>query len=386
MPKNKKLVSPVKPTDELPVTAEAKRRKRKNLTIVVASAILAVIIGVSFLGWWLVYKKPLLASIATINGRQISVDYILRRCLWSITDASTGNTSGTASPLSVIQDVIQDTLIEQVAAKPPYNITVSDADIDKALRDQANTAMSSTSTPVTLSESEFREWYRQTLNISQLSDKEFREYVKIRVMSQRLNQYLADRMSYNVDQVHIYDIVVNDGTLANDIKTRIDNGEDFQTIAKELSQDSDTQPKGGDMGWVPVDVLKSIDMVIGNTADTLEIGKVSYPVQLSSAQSSSSDGSDQPYYLFLVTERDKTKLVEDANYIAVLKNELIKNWINEQMSPGSTNVVTLHGRGQSGGYDSTTNAWILYQIENLKHSRGIKDATTTTTANPLTGQ
>jgi hypothetical protein len=147
------------------------------------------------------------------------------------------------------------------------------------------------------------------------------------------------------------------------------------------------------MGWVPIDVLKSIDNVIGSTAESLEVGQVSYPVQMTSSSSSSSsdssgDSSDQPYYLLLVTEKNPAMPVTNSQYISVLQGLQLQNWLNEQMDSTKTkNVVKLHGHGQNGGFDSSTNAWILYQIEKLKRSRGIKDATTTTTAtDPITGQ
>jgi hypothetical protein len=52
----------------------------------------------------------------------------------------------------------------------------------------------------------------------------------------------------------------------------------------------------------------------------------------------------------------------------------------------SKQQVKLLGRGQKGGYDSSTEAWLKYEIEKLKASRGIIETTTTTTTNPLTGQ
>ena len=186
MPKKKKQVRKVQPKiqpiiDDLPETTDAKRRRRKNNTILIASAILAVIIGVSVFGWYLAYKRPLLVNVASVNGKNISVDYVLRRCLMSIYDASTNTTTGTADPLSIIDSIIQEQIVEQDAAKPPYNITVTDADIDQELRNEANsssdttqlTRIPATTTPTTttptMTDAEFNEWYRQLMNNTQLS-------------------------------------------------------------------------------------------------------------------------------------------------------------------------------------------------------------------------
>ena len=383
MPKKKKLVRKIQPiVDDLPETADAKRRRRKNNTIIIASVILAVIIGVSVFGWFLAYKRPLLTNVAAVNGKKISIDYILRRCLMSIYNASTNTTTGNADPLGIIQSVIQEQVVEQDAAKAPYNITVTEADIDQALRDEANLSSSgsSTTTPVhTLTDAEFNEWYRQTLNNTQLSDQELRELIKVGIMEQRLNTYLSDNMLGTADQVHLWDIVVADQTTAADIKQRIDNGEDFATIAKELSIDSNTSAQGGDMGWVP---LKILDSNLEYTANKADIGIVSYPVQLSSAMQQSDSGSTQPFYLLMVTEKATARAVDNPDFISVLKGRLLQDWLDTQMA-SKDNKIELHGRGISGGYDSTTNAWILYQIERLKRSRGIKDTTTTSAA---TGQ
>ena len=87
-------------------------------------------------------------------------------------------------------------------------------------------------------------------------------------------------MPTTAEQVHLYDIVVPDSTTATDIKSRIDAGEDFMTIASEVSLDTATKDKGGDMGWVP---LKALDANLANTVTNLDIGKVSDPVQTSTA-------------------------------------------------------------------------------------------------------
>jgi foldase protein PrsA len=391
MPKKKKPVRKDQPIDDLPETADAKRRRRKNNTIIIASLILAVIIGVSVFGWYLAYKRPLLTNVAVVNDKKISVDYILRRCLMSIYDASTNTTTGTADPLGIIQSIIQEQIVEQDAAKPPYNITVTDADIDQALRNEANSsssANSTTTTPTTttqtMTDAEFNEWYRQLLNNTQLTDKELRELMKVGIMEQRLNTYLSDNMSITTDQVHLWDIVVSDQTTAADIKQRIDNGEDFSTIAKELSIDSNTSTQGGDMGWVPT---KTLDSSLEYTANKADIGIVSNPVQLSTAtqSSSSSSGNTEPFYLLMVTEKATAREVDNPDYVSILQGRLVQDWLDTEMA-SKDNVIELHGRGIKGGYDSTTNAWILYQIERLKRSRGIKNTTTTTTTNPLTGQ
>jgi hypothetical protein len=198
-------------------------------------------------------------------------------------------------------------------------------------------------------------------------------------MTQRLQKLLGDNMPTTAEQVHLYDIVLPDYNTAADVKKRIAEGEDFMTIASEVSLDTDTKDKGGDMGWLPIKVL---DSYLESAVTNLDIGVVSDPLQTStSADQYSSTGEQQPYLLLMVTEKAVAREV-DAQYIDSLKSRLIQDWINTQ---ASTQKIALHGRGSSGGYDSETDAWLQYQIEKLKKSRGIKE-TTATTASSLTGQ
>jgi hypothetical protein len=84
----------------------------------------------------------------------------------------------------------------------------------------------------------------------------------------------------------------------------------------------------------------------------------------------------------MVTEKDPARVI-DQQYIPYLQGRLLQDWLNDEMSKQQ---VKLLGRGQKGGYDSSTEAWLKYEIEKLKASRGIIETTTTTTTNPLTGQ
>jgi len=386
MPKQNKTV---KDNNELPKkpqeTKEARQRRRRTNSIITASAILAFIIIIAGGGWYWVYQVPLKAPIIKVNDQTISIMYLLNLCLM--------NSSAPTDTMSMIQSVIDNCIVEQVASQPPYNIKISEADIDKGLRAEANsyyygtdTATSSTTTTTTtaktVTDAEFNEWYRQQLNKSQLSASQFRDLEKVSLIEAQLETYLEARAPTTSDQVHIYDIVAPDLTTAQDIQTRINNGEDFQTIAKEQSQDSDTAAKGGDMGWIP---LSALDSSLSITANNLPIGQVSAPVQTSTAAQaaqSSSDGSNtEPYYLLMVKEKSTGREI-DPQYVNYLSANLLQDWLTKE---SGIQKIKLLGKGSAGGYDSETSAFLQYEIQKLAASRGIT-ITTTTASNNLLGQ
>lgn len=387
MPKQNKTV---KDNNELPKklaeTKEARQRRRRTNSIITASAILAFIIIIAGGGWYWVYQVPLKAPIIKVNDQTISIMYVLNLSLM--------NSSSPTDTMSMIQSVIDNCIVEQVASQPPYNIKISEADVDKGLRAEANsyyygtdtstasTTTTTTTTAKTVTDAEFNEWYRQQLNKSQLSSSQFRDLEKVSLIEAQLETYLEARAPTTSDQVHIYDIVAPDLTTAQDIQTRINNGEDFQTIAKEQSQDSDTAAKGGDMGWIP---LSSLDSSLSTTAQNLPIGQVSAPVQTSTdaqAAQSSSDGSNtEPYYLLMVKEKSTGREI-DPQYVSYLSANLLQDWLTKE---SGIQKIKLLGKGAAGGYDSETSAFLQYEIQKLAASRGIT-LTTTTTSNNLLGQ
>jgi parvulin-like peptidyl-prolyl isomerase len=388
MPKqNKKVKDNNELPKKLPETKEAKQRRRRTNAIITASAILAFIIIVAGGGWYWVYQVPLKAPVIKVNDQTISIMYLLNLTLM--------NSSAPTDTMSMIQSIIDDCIVEQVASQPPYNIKVTEADIDKGLRAEANayyygadtsasstTATTTTTAAKTVTDAEFNEWYRQQLNKSQLSAAQFRDLEKVSLIETQLETYLEARMPTTTDQLHVYDIVANDLTTAQDIQTRINNGEDFQTIAKEQSQDSNTAAKGGDMGWLP---LTALDSSLSATANNLPIGQVSAPVQTSTAAqaaASSSNGSNtEPYYLLMVTEKSTGREI-DPQYVSYLQTNLLQDWLAKE---SGIQKIKLLGKGAQGGYDSETSAFLQYEIQKLAASRGIT-LTTTTTSNNLLGQ
>jgi foldase protein PrsA len=60
---------------------------------------------------------------------------------------------------------------------------------------------------------------------------------------------------------------------------RLENGEDFATLATELSQDTTTAATGGDLGWFAVGTQ---DPELEKVAFNLNIGQLSEPIQTTS--------------------------------------------------------------------------------------------------------
>lgn len=90
--------------------------------------------------------------------------------------------------------------------------------------------------------------------------------------------YDAQRqLAGNGEERRIRRIVVEDEAVAQDIATRLDEEEDFETLVEAFSIDAPSRDKGGDMGWVSRNMLSG---VLAATAFRTPVGGRSAPVQI----------------------------------------------------------------------------------------------------------
>jgi peptidyl-prolyl cis-trans isomerase C len=135
----------------------------------------------------------------------------------------------------VLDLLIEQELIRQTAAA--QGVTVSDAEVDATINDM-------------IAESG-EEYFNGWLAGNFYSLDEFREVIRMDIMSTRLLTPVIDAVPTRAEQVHARHILVNSQEVAEDVLTRLQNGEDFGALAAEYSVDVTTRETGGDLGWFP---------------------------------------------------------------------------------------------------------------------------------------
>lgn len=143
-------------------------------------------------------------------------------------------------------------------------------------------------------------------NLPQVTEKDAKEYYE-----KNKDQFIKPT------EVRLSQIVVTNEDEAKKVYERIDKGEDFGKIAKELSRDEKTKAQGGDIGFFKKGQLNS---QIENVAFSLRKGQVSMPLNLKGQ-----------LYIFKVTdvkgtpvdfEQIKIQLIEQ------LKAKKQQDWFN----------------------------------------------------------
>jgi foldase protein PrsA len=323
--------------------AVQRERKGKRTAYIIAGLVIAVILIIFGVFYYQSYVAPFRRVIITVDDIQIRMGYFLDRTRIAGTD-----------PMSMLYSLANEQLVKLGA--PRYGITVTDQEIDQELRRIA----SGGSGNITVTEAEFKEWYRQRLNETKLSDSQYRELVGTGLLATRLQDYLVKHMPTAVEQIHLNVIVVTTEEEALKVKDRLNAGESFAAVAKEVSLDTASKENGGDVGWVPRGVT-SFDGI----AFSLNIGEVSDPIPYYADTTSSSSTSSAPsaYFVIMISEKADAREVEDK-YVSVVQAQAVKDWLDEESQQHN---IAFHGL-KGDGFDSYTYAWINMQLAKTQSS------------------
>ncbi|MCH5138715.1 peptidylprolyl isomerase [Clostridiaceae bacterium UIB06] len=133
----------------------------------------------------------------------------------------------------------------------------------------------------------FTEQSLKELFTSQLKSQEMYKNVSdnltkdVKVDDKKVEEYYnANKNQYTEkpNKIHIAHILVKTEDEAKKVKDRLDKGEDFAKVAKEVSTDPGSKDKGGDLGTVPY-VDSGMDATFMAAAIALKEGTISAPVK-----------------------------------------------------------------------------------------------------------
>jgi parvulin-like peptidyl-prolyl isomerase len=302
------------------------------------SVVLTVLVVVGGVAGIAIYQNnvaPFQTAVLKVDDAELKMGYFLKRVRLSGQE-----------PLTVLQELTREMIIDLVAPNPPYDIVLTDEDVDQFARELASAG------GAPINDLEFREWYRQQVNDSGLDDDEFRDLLRRNLLSLRMGEYLGDRMPTVVEQVHLHMIAFGSYEDALEIKERLDAGEDFHELAREHNQVPDLKQSGGDLGWLPRAAL--LPNIAGVAFDQLAVGEASQPLALSQASS-----QNQAFAVILVSERADARQVE-GDALAAVRASALPQWFSQEYQ-----YHTVEFHGFNNGYDSETDAWVRWQLARM---------------------
>jgi parvulin-like peptidyl-prolyl isomerase len=180
----------------------------------------------------------------------------------------------------------------------------------------ATPVLTPTATPTPMTRERFGELYGDFLTrleeATGMSEAEFRETIRLSLLHDQMQELIAQEVPTSELQIHARHILLETRAEAETLLRRLEEGEDFATLAEELSQDPGSAQQGGDLGWVPQgQMVPEFD----EAAFSLSPGELSDVVE-----------SSFGFHIILVEERDEDRELEPAT-LEQKRREAFQIWL-----------------------------------------------------------
>jgi hypothetical protein len=258
-------------------------------------------------------------------------------------------------PDPILNDLIDARLIEQEANRRGLRVAPSEVD-DRMQQvvaayasvstptavpmvDASATPPSGTPTPLpTLEPSAYNDGLKKLLDETSLTEREERQEIERNLLREKVQQAIGqEQVPANQEQVHARKIVVATEDQARDVRGQVLGGGDFAELAQQVSTDSATRAKGGDLGWFARGVQPK---TIEDAAFALEPGQLSDVV---------SNGDS--FQVIQVVEREPDRPVA-ADQLTTLRNQAFNTWLSQRRASPDVRL----------SFGSADKDWILSKI------------------------
>jgi PPIC-type PPIASE domain len=231
---------------------------------------------------------------------------------------------------NTLQGLIEDVLIKKKAQEAGLSVTLSEAqaqirtDVESSLAAQASSITSTetisgpTPVPTAIPAATIDATLQAFLARVGLPLSAYERIEQRNLLRGKVSDLLASQVMSTGLMIHVQLIMTDTQAVADTAKQRIDAGEDFATVAKEVSGESQVQTNGGDLGWLAADQLtSSYGTDLANAASSQEIGTLTV-VQ-----------SNSKFYVLRVVERDPNGTLPDS-VISQRKSSALSEWLAAQ--------------------------------------------------------
>ena len=170
-----------------------------------------------------------------------------------------------------------------------------------------------TATPFT--QQAFEEIYQDAItNLSEeyrISESDLKRGFESHLYSKKVMDIVTKDIECTQEQVWALHILIDEEELAKNIKTRLDEGEDWSLMATTYSTDTSNKDKGGDLGWFGQGVMVP---EFEQTAFKLEVGETSEPVE-----------TDFGFHIIRILGHEDRPLTEDE--CQSMRSENFQEWL-----------------------------------------------------------
>jgi parvulin-like peptidyl-prolyl isomerase len=203
-----------------------KQKRRQRIIFFSGIAIIAAIVVIIVAGWYIGEYRPVHRTVIKIGDAKFSAAYFVD--ILKVYGVGNQNQPLTALTGTVQNTIVENELVKQAARE--LGITVSDEEVKQSLKD--------------------------------IGAPETRIYIDIfrteTLKTKLKDEYFGPQVPVSDNQVNMMAVLVESGSVANEVRDKVVNGDNFTELAKEYGQNyyAKNEPYG-DFGWHPAEVLKN---------------------------------------------------------------------------------------------------------------------------------
>jgi foldase protein PrsA len=346
------------------VSRREKERRQRLMLIGVAIAVGCLILAILGYGAYQEYVGKPSAPVATVNGVPISTLTYQKRVLLKrmelrsqmanlqlqlslldpeeaafyagLIEQQIRNLEDALDILNSevpLEGLIEEELIRQAAQE--QGVVVSPEELDRQIEENfgyfreqptpapsptsvitATTGITPTEAPTPMTRAGFDELYGDYLGRLQeeagVSKEDYREFVRTEMLWERMTELIGQQVSTTEPHVRARHILLDTEEEAEAVLERLQEGEDFEVLAREVSTDTMSAELGGDLGWFP---KGKMDAAFEEVAFNLPVGEISEVVE-----------TRYGFHIILVEERDENRELDSAT-LDQRKQEAFEVWL-----------------------------------------------------------
>ncbi|MFW6116601.1 MAG: peptidylprolyl isomerase [bacterium] len=182
-------------------------------------------------------------------------------------------------------------------------------------------------TPTQMTEADFRELYnrymREGLRPLGISEHQYRSWVEASLLTEKLKDDMKEELPSEAEQVKLKVLSVSNEERADELAQRLDEGEDYETLAEEIQADEEDPGYTNELDWLPRELLESrLGAQVTEQAFNLAVGDHSGPITMGEQA--------QSYYVIQVAGREVRELEDSVR--EQMAQDAFQSWLDAQQS------------------------------------------------------
>lgn len=244
---------------------------------------------------------------ARVNGEGILLeDFNIEMQMFQAAQQEKGNNTGVEEQKKIVlDDLIYNTLLAQETEKTGF---IFDEAAQKTKIGELSNQIGS---PEKLAE------WKKTMGFS---DQTFLRSLTRSIKSAWQRDQIMQSVSETAEQVHVQQILVQEEAYANQILEKLNNGQDFNTLAFQVDPIT-----GGELGWFPKGFIFQPE--VESAAFATEPGKFSDVIH-----------SSVGYHILLVLEKDENRVL-GPEARSVLQKAAVTAWVKEKQNQSNIEIL-----------------------------------------------